>query len=341
MSQEDQTKKEPRILFIGNQTSSFVFTDCQILQAHYPVISLSLTQHGRPARSLPRFILNTLRSLRKSDVVFCWFANAESLLPILFGRILQKKVIVVAGGYESANEPSINYGSFAHPLKRFIVSFIFNHADTVLAVSDFIQQEILSCTHPRRIITVYNGVDIVKFSPGNGQKEDIILTVARVDKLNTSLKGLRIFAEAAKDLPHFKAVIISPTEEPWRRELLKINPSLQFTGGLAHDDLVPWYKKTKIYCQLSYRESFGLALVEAMSCGCIPVTTDRGALPEVIGDCGLVVPYDDVEATKAALVKAAQMTANDEACSRQRAVSCFSLRSREGRLVKVIDDIMR
>jgi len=341
MSQVDRRTLQPRILFVGNQTSSFVSNDYKILTKHYPVTSHSFTQEGHPARHLPRFILDVFFSLNKSDIVFCWFANTESFLPIFFGKILKKKTVVVAGGYDCANEPSINYGNFAHPLKRLIAAFIFNHVNIVLAVSDFTKHEALSCTHPHEIKTVYNGVDVDKFSPGTDRKEDMILTVASVDKLNVDLKGLRTFAEASKDLVNFKIVIIGPTDEKWKQELMRINPTIQFIGQLPHDDLVPWFRRTKIYCQLSYRESFGLSLVEAMSCGCIPVTTNHGALPEVVGDCGLIVPFKDVNATATALTSAAQKTMENQACARQRAVSHFSLKTREENLIQVIRDLSR
>ena len=56
----------------------------------------------------------------------------------------------------------------------------------------------------------------------------------------------------------------------------------------------------KVYAQLSYHEGFGVAVAEAMACGCIPVTTDRGSLPEVGGGIGYCVPVDDPTAAAAA-----------------------------------------
>lgn len=339
MTPPDTGIQRPRILFIGNQNSSFVHDDFKLLSSHYPVTALSLTQQGHPVRALPRFILTTLASLKKADLVFCWFANLESFLPIFFGKLLHKKTIVVAGGYDCANEPALKYGSFAHPLKRRLARFIFNHADLVLAVSHFTEREALGCTHPHQIKIIYNGLDVEKFSPGTHEKEPIILTVSRVDQLNVRLKGLKIFAEASAAFPSYQAIIIGPTEEPWKTELLSINPALIFTGGLPHDELVPWFRRARIYCQLSYRESFGLALVEAMSCGCLPITTDRGALPEVAGDCGITVPYDDVSATKAALAQAVQKTSGYQPSCRERVVNHFSLSVRDHELCKAIDSL--
>jgi len=69
--------------------------------------------------------------------------------------------------------------------------------------------------------------------------------------------------------------------------------NLELPGYAVGDDMVRLLNRSKHYLQLSYRESFGVAVVEAMACGCVPIVTDRGALPEVVGDAGFVVPFGD------------------------------------------------
>ena len=62
-----------------------------------------------------------------------------------------------------------------------------------------------------------------------------------------------------------------------------------------------------MYCQLSITESFGVTLLEAMACGCVPVVARRDALPELAGDAGFQVPYGDVERTREAILAAMKM----------------------------------
>jgi glycosyltransferase involved in cell wall biosynthesis len=74
--------------------------------------------------------------------------------------------------------------------------------------------------------------------------------------------------------------------------------------NVPYATLISALKTAKVYCQLSYTESFCVAVLEAMACGCIPVVTDRDALPEVVGDVGFIVPYGDVEKTREAILSA-------------------------------------
>jgi glycosyltransferase involved in cell wall biosynthesis len=55
-----------------------------------------------------------------------------------------------------------------------------------------------------------------------------------------------------------------------------------------------------------WKEQFGRVLVEAMSCGTPVVGSDSGAIPEVIGDAGLIFAEGDAEALAACLRRLAQ-----------------------------------
>lgn len=54
----------------------------------------------------------------------------------------------------------------------------------------------------------------------------------------------------------------------------------------------------------SFYEGFGLPALEAMACGTPPIVSNRSSLPEVVGDVGLQVNPNDVDAIEAALHRA-------------------------------------
>ncbi len=54
-----------------------------------------------------------------------------------------------------------------------------------------------------------------------------------------------------------------------------------------------------------WKEQFGRVLIEAMACGVVPLGSDSGAIPEVIGDAGLIFPEGDAAALTDALMRLA------------------------------------
>lgn len=61
------------------------------------------------------------------------------------------------------------------------------------------------------------------------------------------------------------------------------------------------YERAKLLVLPSFHEGFGLPILEAMSMGVPVVASNRGAIPEVLGDAGLMVEPDQPEALAAAM----------------------------------------
>src|SRR5262249_23668514 len=61
------------------------------------------------------------------------------------------------------------------------------------------------------------------------------------------------------------------------------------------------YEGARLLVQPSFEEGFGIPVLEAMTLGVPVVAANRGALPEVLGDAGLLVEADDREALAAAI----------------------------------------
>jgi glycosyltransferase involved in cell wall biosynthesis len=325
----------PAILFLTSSLSSFVEGDLRMLEASYPLREVATG--GGPTGSFGQrlsLVLSILSGVLRTDIVFSWFAHNHSYLAVRAARLLRKKSLVVVGGYEVAREPELGYGALLDPVMAEKVRYIIENADCILAVSEFSRREILAVAQPRRLETVYNSVDTSFFSPG-GQKEDIVLTVCLVSTANIRVKGLDTFIDAARQLPRARFVLIGRALDGALEILKRDAPdNVEFVGAVGQSELIGWYRRAKVYCQLSYRESFGVALAEAMSCECVPVVTDRGALTEVAGDTGFVVPYADMQATVDAISRALLAGTGPEA--RKRVYELFSREQREQELRWII-----
>jgi glycosyltransferase involved in cell wall biosynthesis len=99
-------------------------------------------------------------------------------------------------------------------------------------------------------------------------------------------------------------------------EALHLTDRLIWLEDALWDDLPAIYNGARVLALPSHYEGFGLTALEAMACGTPTVVSDRGSLPEVVGDTGLLVDPDDPGGIADAL---RQMLADDELHARSRA----------------------
>jgi glycosyltransferase involved in cell wall biosynthesis len=72
-------------------------------------------------------------------------------------------------------------------------------------------------------------------------------------------------------------------------------------GYLPADELPLWYNSAEVFIYPSVFEGFGLPVLEAMACGTPVMVSNAASLPEVVGESGLRLPADDIEAWTHAL----------------------------------------
>jgi glycosyltransferase involved in cell wall biosynthesis len=110
-------------------------------------------------------------------------------------------------------------------------------------------------------------------------------------------------------------------------------------GQVPHEDLGEWLATAKVYVQFSRHESFGCAVADAMLYECIPVVSAVYGLPEVVGDCGIMVKGYDLEELREAVSRALEKsTAEGERC-REQIEREFPLSVRAEELRKIVEEI--
>lgn len=80
-----------------------------------------------------------------------------------------------------------------------------------------------------------------------------------------------------------------------------LGSAVRFLGRVPDDALVSLYNASVAHVLVSLYEGFGLPPLEAMACGKATLVSNTSSLPEVVGDAGLYVPPEDVEAIADAL----------------------------------------
>jgi len=285
-------------------------------------------------------IFGYLQKWRRALGYDIYFSRAgTSLHAVLFAKMFGGKSVIVAGGSDSFGFKSkqFNYG-LTFP-KNLIAKWVFNHADMVLPASNRIKDYVLWQSNPKCIRTIYNGIDTEKFKP-KGRKKDMVLLVSGLKPRDwmMKIKGLETFVRCAQhypDIPFILAGEIGSKEDVKHIKSLAPN-NVTLTGLIPQCELVKYYQQAKVYAQLSFVESFCCALAEAMSCECIPIATNRGALPEVGGEITEYVRYGDVEGTCRAIGKALNGSSELGCMARNRIVVNFSLKQRRETLTDAI-----
>lgn len=328
-----------RILFIHGGLLTFTRIDRDLLRTAFEVEEVHVSRKNPLA--LLRSTVAALAAVFRNDVVFSWFAAYHALLPFALARLLGKPAIVVASGYDVACEPEIDYGNMRPGVHRWVGRAVFAMATRILAVSQFTAGELATNAGVtgERIAVVEHGIPIPAWADAHFDqpKEPFVLTVGNVTQNNLKRKGLLTLAGAARLLPETLFVVVGPHHDDSIDALRSITPAnVLFIGPRYGDELTDIMCRAKVYAQLSWYESFGMALAEAMACGSIPVTTQRAAMAEVVGDCGEAAAYGDARATAEAIRRALAAPQEDGARARAHILTTFPLERRRLRLIEEV-----
>jgi glycosyltransferase involved in cell wall biosynthesis len=321
------------VLFIYQNFSSFVRTDFEILSSRFYVKKYQF----KPTKGLYKTIFELVRqfvylliNIWKYDAVYIWFADYFTLLPVIFTKLFYKKCFVVIGGYDVCRIEKFKYGALCSKLRGFFTVNSMKLSTINLTVSKHIDRKVKYLAPHSRKELIYNCANLLGETIENA--ENLILTIGIIDNERTFyLKGIDTFIEVAKMIPDYKFMLIGANQELLSNLLVDLPSNLQVFDKIPHDTLADYYKKAKFYCQFSRSESFGVAIVEAMSFGCIPVVTNEGGMPELVGDSKYIVLRDTAK-IRETILSLTQDTNDDKQKRKNRALSLFSFKMRQEKL---------
>ena len=156
---------------------------------------------------------------------------------------------------------------------------------------------------------VPNGINTRLFYPISEiekEKNRVIVT----NSSDTPLKGLMFLFQAVAELTRIQDIYLTVVGEPKENgdmvKLIKelgISNRINFTGRIDDREFVRQYARATVAVVPSVYEGFGLPVGEAMACGVPVISTTGGALPEVVGNAGVLVPPADSSALAGAIAE--------------------------------------
>lgn len=312
-----------RIVYFYRQMSDYIENDLGVMRERHVVTAI-----GCPSR-WPQ-PLRLLREIARADVVMAWFASWHSFWPVLIARVLRKPSVVTVGGYDTARLPAIAYGHQRGGPKGWVARATMRLATRLIAISDFTFDEVRGLRLPeRKIVRLYLGLDPARYAGAVADRAQRVITVGGVNRSNLTRKGLEPFVRAAALCPDLEFVVVGAWTDDAIDGLRAIaGANVHFTGRVSHADKAAWLRRSQVVVQASQHEAFGLSLAEGMLCGCVPVVTRVGALPEVVGECGIVIETASAEAIARGVREARARWPEARRLVRARVVETFSIDAR-------------
>ena len=324
-----------RILYVHSRKASFVAIDRAILAERFEIEDLY--QPGR----LPN-PLRVLSGVLRADLVFGWFASWHTFFPIMLAWLLHKPSVLIVGGFDTANMPDIGYGHQRGGVRRWASRWIMRRARRLVTNSAYSLSEIERNTPipPARVTVVHHGVPD-PFGEAPADKERSALTVGGIDRTTLVQKGQIPFVRAAAELPDVRFVFAGKWLDDAIQELRAIAPAnVEFTGWLSDADLHAAYRRSAVYVQASRHEGFGLAVAEAMLAGCVPVVLNVTAMPEVVGDAGVLIESQGTEDVAAGVRRALELGPDAAPRARERILTTFPMERRRDGILRVVDEAL-
>lgn len=206
-----------------------------------------------------------------------------------------------------------SFGNDGNFVKRALVKFFMQKAldisDLIIYISKAARksfEDVFKIENNKSII-IYNGIPN-KFFENCINKRNVtnITYIGRLSKL----KGINLLIEAIgkiyKHNENIKLIVTGDGEEKSNLEKtvkkLYINKAVDFTGRKTN--VIPILDSADIFVYPSIcEEGFGISVVEAMARGCIPITFNKGGLPEIItnGINGVIVKETSSDALAQAI----------------------------------------
>jgi glycosyltransferase involved in cell wall biosynthesis len=274
---------------------------------------MKIRGHRWTAGAIPPFSLSAVAALRdlvrrfRPDAINVHYVMPTGLAALVADRRLGVPTVVTVNGRDVP-------GPGVPPLWRRWQRLVLRRVTDVSYVSAFCRDALFDRNAPGEVI--YNGVEVpapagdaaaVRRRLELDDREPLIFALQRlavgkrVDVLVRALRHCRERLGAG-------TLVIGgqgPEDRPLRAlaEELGVDKHVRFAGYVPRTALPGYFAACDVFAFHSTFETYGLVVAEAMSHGRAVVTVRNTALPEILGDAGVLVETGDWRAMGDALVR--------------------------------------
>jgi glycosyltransferase involved in cell wall biosynthesis len=283
-----------------------------------------------------------------ADVYFTWWWGSGALA--LLHSLPRRRPNVFTGTLQLS--PHLSWWEELGAVRRAIVRACVHFATINVPICRA-EQGYVEKLGGKRVQLVYQGIDTSRYRPlAERESTKLVVTVSHLTRGNLIRKRLGTVIAAIPAVlsrhPDARFVMVGAHDDGYpelyaQAEALGVLGAIDFPGRVSTEEKVALYQRAALLAQATIYEGFGVSIAEAMACGLPVVTSPRGAVIEVVGDCGVFVEPDDAAGMAAAITSmlddpaaAAQLGAR----ARERIVAHFSYESHRAGLARVMAAVL-
>jgi glycosyltransferase involved in cell wall biosynthesis len=288
------------------------------------------------------------------DLYYIWWWT-WALEPLIKAKMRRRPAIITgAFNYQIAENSAVQRGFYVgRPLReRLPIKWSLKGATANIFHSEF------ECKQVSKVFGIKNGhyvpcaVNTDQYRPSAHNREPFLLNIAWSGELNGQRKCLKQIIEAfalvriqhpgvrlkmAGRPGEYHPVLVETAKN------LGLLDSIDFLGVIPDEEKISLMQRCSAYLQPSLFEGFGLATAEAMACGASVISSPVGAVPEVVGDAGILVNGRSPEEIAQAVDRILQdRTVQQELGqrARERIERLFTYERKKQRLQDVVSEVV-
>jgi glycosyltransferase involved in cell wall biosynthesis len=235
-----------------------------------------------------------LKDKNKLDVLFIPSHTIPFIHP--------KKTVVTIHDLGFLHFPQL-YSSSELAYQKMGLNLAIKYASHIITPSIFTKKDIVQNfgLNPKKISVVYHGYDNDLYKPRIYPKKDegmpYIFSVGRLEH-KKNIVGLLKAYEMLRREPKIKHKLVLAGKpgfgyDEYQKILKSLSQEIQNDvielGYITDQEKASWIKNADVFFFPSLFEGFGLPIIEAMACGIPVVASNTTSIPEVAGDCGLLI----------------------------------------------------
>lgn len=286
-----------------------------------------------------------------ADLYFIWWWT-WAVAPLIVAKLLGKPTLVV-GSFDHVMPGRVFQVYPQRPaFHRAIIRWVLREADASLVCGND-QAELMKETfRMSRLEVVPHVLATDVYRPGATARQPFFVTLCWMHADNAVRKcvatSIRAMVALHERLPGFRLLVVGDKGPgyPALAELVEelgAGEFIEFPGLVTAEEKISLLQECTAYLQPTLAEGFGVAILEGMSCGAPVIVSPVGAVPEVVGDCALLVDGLDDKALAEAMWQVAtdqELAADLSDRGRTRAVEVFSYDRRFSDINRIASEVM-